>query len=251
MGESRTELIAWVNDLLDLGVTKIEQLGTGAAYVQIIDSIFQDLPLSKVKFNAKQEYEYIQNYKQLQEAFRKHKIDKPIPVEKLMKCKMQDNLEFCQWIKKFWDMHFPGGEYDPMSRRKGQTLDAGSAGLSRSVHTKSPTGSAGTGTKMAAKRGVGSTKAGTSSGVSTETLQVLTNQMSEMKLNVEGLEKERDFYFNKLRDIEISVGARLEAAGVSAEEETFLKSVQAILYSTEEGFEVPEGDQVADEEETF
>lgn len=29
MGESRTELLAWVNDLLQLNYTKVEQTGTG------------------------------------------------------------------------------------------------------------------------------------------------------------------------------------------------------------------------------
>lgn len=47
MGESRTELLAWINDLLQLGYTKIEQFGTGAAHCQIIDSIFRD-----VSFNS-------------------------------------------------------------------------------------------------------------------------------------------------------------------------------------------------------
>ena len=40
MGESRTELIAWVNEVTQLGYTKVEQCGTGAAYCQIIDSIY-------------------------------------------------------------------------------------------------------------------------------------------------------------------------------------------------------------------
>lgn len=31
MGESRTELLAWVNDLLQLNYTKVEQAGTGKA----------------------------------------------------------------------------------------------------------------------------------------------------------------------------------------------------------------------------
>lgn len=37
---SRTDLLAWVNDLLQLNYTKIEQCGTGAAYCQVLDSIY-------------------------------------------------------------------------------------------------------------------------------------------------------------------------------------------------------------------
>ena len=40
MGESRTELIAWLNELLQINYTKVEQCGTGAAYCQVIDSIY-------------------------------------------------------------------------------------------------------------------------------------------------------------------------------------------------------------------
>ncbi|KAJ9125971.1 hypothetical protein QFC24_002756 [Naganishia onofrii] len=75
-----------------------------------------DLPMTRVKLNARQEYEYLNNYKVLQAAFKKHRIDKPIPVERLTKCKMQDNLEFTQWLKKFWDAHWHGEEYDPVGR---------------------------------------------------------------------------------------------------------------------------------------
>lgn len=35
--------------------------------------------------------------------------------------------------------------------------------------------------------------------VDEEALQNLTNQMSEMRVSVEALEKERDFYFGKVR----------------------------------------------------
>src|SRR5271156_5520624 len=51
-------------------------------------------------------------------CFTRHQIDRPINVEKLIKCKMQDNLEFLQWTKRFWDQYFPGGEYDAIARRK-------------------------------------------------------------------------------------------------------------------------------------
>lgn len=40
MTASRTELIGWVNELLQINYTKVEQCGSGAAYVQVIDSIY-------------------------------------------------------------------------------------------------------------------------------------------------------------------------------------------------------------------
>jgi len=43
MGESRTELVAWVNELLQLNYTKVEQCGTGGAYCQIMDSVYREL----------------------------------------------------------------------------------------------------------------------------------------------------------------------------------------------------------------
>ena len=99
--------------------------------------------------------------------------------------------------------------------------------------------------------------------VPNETIQALTAQMDEMKVSVDSLEKERDFYFAKLRDIEILVQERLailaeqfpvpseeedpEGLHVGTEEQESLKQIQAILYSTEEGFEVPEGNEVRSE----
>jgi len=118
MGESRTELLTWLNDLLQLNYTKIEQCGTGAAYCQIMDSIYPgDVPLRRVNFTTKLEYEYVQNYKILQQTFDKHGVDKAIPVQRLMKCRFQDNLEFLQWMKKFWDTYFAGNAYDAVARR--------------------------------------------------------------------------------------------------------------------------------------
>lgn len=53
-------------------------------------------------------------------AFYSTRKDKQIiPVERLVKCKFQDNLEFLQWVKKYWDSYFPGVAYDAAGRRKG------------------------------------------------------------------------------------------------------------------------------------
>ena len=40
MTASRTDLLAWLNDLLQINYTKIEQCGAGGAYCQILDSIY-------------------------------------------------------------------------------------------------------------------------------------------------------------------------------------------------------------------
>jgi hypothetical protein len=35
-----------------------------------------DVPIQRLKFNARQEYEYLENFKILQKAFKQHQIDK-------------------------------------------------------------------------------------------------------------------------------------------------------------------------------
>ncbi|KZV95425.1 hypothetical protein EXIGLDRAFT_610586, partial [Exidia glandulosa HHB12029] len=89
------------NDLLQINYAKVEQCGSGATYCQIIDSIYGDIPMSRVKMNARLEYEYLVNSTVLQNAFKAQKMDKPILVKKLTKCKMQDNLKFPQWLNNF------------------------------------------------------------------------------------------------------------------------------------------------------
>ncbi|KAG0278526.1 hypothetical protein BGZ95_003795 [Linnemannia exigua] len=206
MAESRVELIAWVNELLGLGYTKVEQLGSGAAYAQIMDSIYGDLPMNRIKFATKHEYEYLGNYKVLQNCFTARKIDKIIPIDRLMKCKMQDNLEFLQWAKKFWDQNFPGEYYDAAARRGAGNEPPSSGNANRS--TTAPN-----------KRVTSANMGGSSQ-----------------------RNKERDFYFGKLRDIEMLIqqdlGENPEGAEVA-----LLKEIQAVLYSTEEGFEMPPEEQ--------
>lgn len=41
MSESRSELLAWLNELLQINYNKVEQCGTGGAYCQILDSIYR------------------------------------------------------------------------------------------------------------------------------------------------------------------------------------------------------------------
>lgn len=100
------------------------------------------MPLSKVKFNSVHEYDFIANFKVLQNAFAAHGIEKVVPVEKLTKLKFQDNLEFMQWMKKYWDGHYPGGNYDAEGRRKG-AVGMKKSGSSTRVATSGRTVSSG------------------------------------------------------------------------------------------------------------
>ncbi|KDR77479.1 hypothetical protein GALMADRAFT_245651 [Galerina marginata CBS 339.88] len=258
MTASRTDLLSWLNELLQINYTKVEQCGSGGAYCQILDSIYGDLPMNRVKMNAKHEYEYVANYKVMQNVFKAKKIDKPIPVEKLVKCKMQDNLEFLQWMKRFWDSNYGGQGYDAVARRKGAALEApatiaplaSGSSSSASVRNNNTPGS------MGARAGggrtpVGGFRSGSGLGQSNEAVLQLQAQVKELSAHLEGLEKERDFYFEKLRDIEILVQQQIEVLEGDGKDDHTLREIQKILYSTEEGFEVPETVAAVDEEETF
>ena len=48
-----------------------------------------------------------------------------IPVERLVKGRFQDNFEFVQWFKKFFDANYDGAEYDPLAMRGSEPLGAG------------------------------------------------------------------------------------------------------------------------------
>ncbi|KAL9026689.1 MAG: hypothetical protein Q9196_004685 [Gyalolechia fulgens] len=220
-------------------------------------NVFQeDLPMSRVKFNVNTEYAYLQNFKILQNCFAKHQIERLVPVESLIKCKMQDNLEFLQWTKRFWDQYYPGGEYDAVARRKG----AGAPAAAAAAAAPAPTTSARTSGAGAARRGTTPTTAparrtaavGGGGGGGGGASAALIQENNTLKETVTGLERERDFYFSKLRDIELLLQQACEAdPELEKDEDSLIKQVQAILYSTEEGFEIPADDGVVDDQETF
>lgn len=48
------DLLNWVNGLLHLHIKAVEQLGTGAVYCQIVDSMYPGkVPLQRVNWTAK------------------------------------------------------------------------------------------------------------------------------------------------------------------------------------------------------
>ncbi len=206
-----------------------------------------------MKFNAKHEFEYVQNFKVLQSVFAKHKIDNDIPVERLIKCKMQDNLEFLQMIKKYWDQYYPGGNYDAVARRKGV---AESPAGSKMGSTARLTGSSASLKKAPAARSTSSlapraavTKSASKQKTDLDVeyqvmIEDLSHQTTELKASLDQVEKEREFYFNKLREIEVFVNNATEGVDLSVDAAKLVKDIQDIMYKTEDGFEVPNPEAV-------
>jgi RP/EB family microtubule-associated protein len=256
-------MLSWVNSCLESSFTKIEELCSGAAYCQFMDMLFPgSVVLKKVKFQTKLEHEYIQNFKLLQSGFKKVEVEKIIPVDKLVKGRFQDNFEFVQWFKKFFDANYKGDEYNALEARGGIPLGSpGAAGkpmhrvappttqiAARSRPTAAP---AANGHKNISSVGMvkpqvaspGRTLINNNSSRSAATnsqIEELTAQLADTTMQLEGLEKERDFYFGKLRDIEVLCQ---ETETEEVDGEGIRKRILDILYATEDGFAAPdEGD---------
>ncbi|KAL5707077.1 Microtubule-associated protein RP/EB member 1C [Ranunculus cassubicifolius] len=237
----RSEILSWINSTLQLSLAKVEEACSGAVHCQLMDSVHPGIvPMHKVNFDAKNEYDMIQNYKVLQDVFNKLKITKHIEVSKLVKGRPLDNLEFTQWMKRYCDSVSGGlsNSYNPLERREGSkggketgkrtattqpsSKSSTAASKSHSSHNsrKNDAPPVNPAAKVAARP--------TSSGGG----PAYDEKITELKLTVDSLEKERDFYFAKLRDIEILCQIpQIEHLPVVA-------AIQRILYATDDSVSV-------------
>lgn len=279
---SRHDMLAWVNDCLKSQFGKIEELCTGAAYCQFMDMLFPNcVPLKRVKFRTNLEHEYIQNFKVLQAGFKKMGVDKIVGIDRLVKGRFQDNFEFLQWFKKFFDANYAGAEYDALAVRGGEVMGGAGSSAPRgaTMLTRKPSVTTGgvhaplsnstshaaggnsngspaktrpIGKAMPTKAMVRPSAPKTSSVVSNATrigdhnakVDELNVQIAELKANQEGLERERDFYFGKLRDIEVMCQETDDSAT-----NPLIQKILDVLYATEEGFAPPDDVEGAPGEE--
>jgi len=245
----RKEILSWIQGKYQPSLTRIEDLCTGAVYCQIIDSIYPGtVALSKVKFNAKHEHDFVHNYKILQNAFAKNKLDKHIDVEKLCKRNFQFNLEFIQWMKILHDQQVAAGvpEYNADDRLKQAGVRAAEPSKMGAGPARRPSqpkdGVPNAAVAAAKKENVQPARAAPAPKAAADgRMRELELEVTDLKLTVDGLEKERDFYFGKLRDIEILCQTHED------QELPFLQSVLSILYQTEDDFVTPAPEDGADE----
>ncbi|CAL8076224.1 unnamed protein product [Calicophoron daubneyi] len=242
---SRNEILQWINCCLDASYGKIEELCNGAAYCQLVDMLFPGtLAFKKVKFNTKLEHESINNFKVLQALFKKHGVDKEVPIEKLVKGKFQDNFEFVQWFKRFFDANYAGHPYDALAARNNERLQGSGKTLTKTsmAHQKTTIPSTiRTSSSKPSAPGIRAHQSGTTGpspnnhhqgGGDTNEIAALRQQLDQLtieaqqdKSTMDGLFRERDFYFNKLRAIEVLCQENSEVE--------FTKSIFDILYATE------------------
>ncbi|CAG9463854.1 unnamed protein product [Pedinophyceae sp. YPF-701] len=261
----RGELLGWINSTLNLSLSKIEETCSGAVACQMVDAVKPGaVRMDKVNFTAKSEYEYINNYKELQKAFDKLGLDKHIEVNKLIKGRPLDNTEFMQWLKAWFDAEAQSEtleNYNPDARRAKNPANARLGKASSVRAAKNPPARTPSNTGPAAVRKANSVRADRPSGAPAAAntppratkattpakkapaaaagpeTEELTRQLGELKMTVEQAEKERDFYFGKLREIEIL------CQYLESKDMPLVNVIEKILYATDD-----EGTRVAMEE---
>jgi len=148
-------LIDWVNNFLEINIEKVEQMATGAIYCNLWDAIHPGtMPMSRVDFTVRNEYDFTKNWKLIQNGFQKAGIDKLVPVQRLIKARYQDNLEFLQWMYKYARDTYQGDPdeptYDAIGRRSkskgGRDFTGSSKPGGRRTKSSRPTSAASRGT---------------------------------------------------------------------------------------------------------
>ncbi|XP_043648221.1 microtubule-associated protein RP/EB family member 1 [Drosophila teissieri] len=195
---SRMEMLSWVNHTLKTQFSKVEELCTGAAYCQLMDMLFaHSIPMQRVKFRTNLEHEYIQNFKLLQACFDKVFVDKIIPLDRLVKGRFQDNLEFLQWFRKFFDANYEGRLYDPVTARKGAVMGLGSPPMEARFHR-----SASRSNRQTTQTPQEQPAKSENNSATTERENQAAKELQDYCEFLPITTRERDFYLSKLRDIE-------------------------------------------------
>uniref|UniRef100_A0A182YJ96 Uncharacterized protein n=1 Tax=Anopheles stephensi TaxID=30069 RepID=A0A182YJ96_ANOST len=253
---SRIELLAWVNRTLLAEFKKVEELCTGAAYCQLMDILFPGcLQLKRVKFCTNVEHDFLNNLRMFQNALVHLKVSKAVPIERLAKGRFQDNFEFLQWFKKFFDANYDGKEYDPKGARNNAPMGYGTPGTLRpSQRMNTGPGSGGTvpGGPRPLKR-AGDTNGSTprlhladkidgaaegdrSDGElraargekQLDRISSLSDQIDDLAMKIQDVEMSREYYYNKLVLIENFINENPEDT-----HDAFCEKVKAIMYATE------------------
>jgi len=182
--------------------------------------------MSRVRFYATQEWEREENLKIVQAVLTRNGIDRTVDVARLCKGKYQDNLEFLQWFKWFFDQtyQYQAGSYPAAEirakymKQRGQTAPRPSQPLNRLNPRPARSQAASSPTK--------------------------TEEYSKLLEKCEHKQREAKFYYNKLHEIELYTAdlrdRYLEAhPGAQAQDDPFdllhiLDTIEGVLFAEPE-----------------
>ncbi|EDW48533.1 microtubule-associated protein RP/EB family member 1 [Drosophila sechellia] len=202
---SRHDMLQWVNNMVQGHFKKIEELCSGAAYCQMMEMIFPNcINLKRVKMTAKLEHEYLHNLRLFQEAFNRLKLDKTVPIDRLIKGRFQDNFEFLQWFKKFFDSQAPGLE---------NIKSLANAPVAKPIKTRQ------------------FVKERSPVNANDDALKELIDEMKNLSLKREDIMEASNQIYNKLRLVEDLVNDMINNNQLVE----LCKRIQAVLYKTIDG----------------
>uniref|UniRef100_A0A0A0LR71 EB1 C-terminal domain-containing protein n=1 Tax=Cucumis sativus TaxID=3659 RepID=A0A0A0LR71_CUCSA len=211
----RSEILSWINSTLHLNLSKVEESCSGAVQCQLMDAVHPGMvSMHKVNFDAKSEYEMIQNYKVLQDVFNKLKITKICCSETaiLFFYNALERREACK-----------GGKEASKKFAASQSSAKNSVATSRSQTSQNARRNEATASINSANQSAKASRPSSSHGAA-----VYDEQITELKLSIDSLEKERDFYFAKLRDIEILCQSH------QIQDSNVVRAIKKILYAGED-----------------
>ncbi|XP_036223793.2 microtubule-associated protein RP/EB family member 3 isoform X2 [Bactrocera oleae] len=191
---SRHEMLRWINTTVQGEYTKIEELCSGVAYCQIMEILFPNsVGMKKIKVSAKLEHEFLHNLKLFQMAFTRINYEKSVPIERLIKGRFQDNFEFLQWFKKFYDVHAAGKENVKLPNTQKQQINLKAKTtkklLNRVVSEMTPPTA-------------NSTQLNVDGNGSPRSLKYLQETRDKLAEQTSAILNERNFYYKKLIDVE-------------------------------------------------
>ncbi|KTG04779.1 hypothetical protein cypCar_00020499 [Cyprinus carpio] len=108
-----SELLDWLNDILQASFSQVEHSCSGAAFCRLMDIIHPgSVDINKVKFTAKENADILDNYKLLQDAFNKAQIKKELELKLLVNGDTLKILDLLSWFKDLYDHNVAQQKYD-------------------------------------------------------------------------------------------------------------------------------------------
>lgn len=218
----RLELLSWINEITESDYPRIEALSDGIAYSQVIDMLHpKSVILSKLNCNnypvyPRNEDDFYRNLKVLEDALVKIKSKRTIDTGKLSRSKFPDNMDFLQWLYQYYlqqkdtiDEKYPAyaKRIEAYKKQKKIPAEKNNFEIQMSSHLIPNDPDFEVSERLSPD--LNQQRKNQLKDLVLSLEQELTNQVSNYKLlqeDIQQVEEERNFYFHKLRQIEILCG---------------------------------------------